>query len=149
MELVTTKSKNRKILKRKTPDFDFKKHSVEEIRQTVSEMRKMMKASDGVGISANQVGLNWRMFIVSYDGKFYVIFNPRITKYSEKTTEMEEGCLSVPGVIVPVSRSETITLEAEDKSGKKLKIKAFGILARIFQHETDHLNGKLIIDYLK
>ncbi|MFA4999450.1 MAG: peptide deformylase [Parcubacteria group bacterium] len=148
MEIVTIKSKNRKILKRKTPNFDFKKHGADEIKTIIAEMRKTMKSNDGVGLSSNQVGLNWRLFVAEYDKKFYVIFNPRITKSSEKISVMEEGCLSVPDVIVEVPRSETITLEAEDKNGKKLKIKAFGVLARIFQHETDHLNGKLITDYL-
>lgn len=148
MELVTVKSENRKILKRKAPDFDFSKHDPKEIKETVSEMRKLMKVSQGVGLSANQAGLDWRMFVAEYRNKFYVMFNPVITKKSEETSTLEEGCLSVPEEYVEIERSEVITIEALDRKGKKVKIRAFGILARIFQHETDHLNGKLITDYL-
>jgi len=111
-------------------------------------MRKLMKVSQGVGLSANQAGLDWRMFVAEYRNKFYVMFNPVITKKSEETSTLEEGCLSVPEEYVEIERSEIITIEALDRKGKKVKIRAFGILARIFQHETDHLNGKLITDYL-
>jgi peptide deformylase len=147
MQLVTIKSPDKKILRRKAPSFDFAKHSSKEIRDTVSEMRKIMKQNDGVGLSANQVGLNWRMFIAEYDKKLYVIVNPKITKTSKEVETLEEGCLSVPDKFIEISRPESIVIEASDQRGKKIKIKAFGILARIFQHETDHLNGKLITDY--
>jgi len=148
MEIVTVKSPNKKILKRKAPVFDFKKYKTEEIRKVVSEMRKAMKLADGVGLSANQVGLDWRLFVAEYNKKFYVVFNPEITKKSEDTEALEEGCLSVPDVFMEVERPKSVTLEGNDRAGKKIKIKAFGVLARIFQHETDHLNGKLITDYL-
>lgn len=148
MDLITTKSPNKNTLKRKTPEFDFKSHTAKEIRETISAMRKTMKENDGIGLSANQVGLNWRMFVAEYNKKFYVIFNPKIIKASKEMDLLEEGCLSVPDTFIEIPRSETITLEAEDRRGKKIKIKSFGVLARIFQHETDHLNGKLITDYL-
>lgn len=148
MDLVTVKSPNKKILKRETPAFDFERHTAEEIRKTVSEMRKTMKINDGVGLSANQVGLDWRMFVAEYNKKFYVVFNPVIAKKSDAMEALEEGCLSVPETFVEVSRPKSVTLEGNDRSGKKIKIKAFGVLARIFQHETDHLNGRLITDYL-
>ena len=147
MELITIKSKNSKILKRQIPDFNFQEHSTQKIKEMVFSMRKIMEEQSGVGLSANQVGLDWRMFIASDNNKFYVIFNPRITKCSEEKSVLEEGCLSVPNTTLQISRPEVITLEAEDKKGKKIKIKAFGILARIFQHEIDHLDGKLITDY--
>ena len=147
MELITTKSKNSKILKQRTPDFNFKAHSTKEIKEVVAAMRKIMEEQGGIGLSANQVGLDWRMFIASNNNKFYVVFNPRITKYSKESSILEEGCLSVPNTTLQISRPEVITLEAEDKKGKKIKFRAFGILARIFQHETDHLDGKLITDY--
>jgi peptide deformylase len=148
MQLVTIKSPDKKILKRKVSAFDFAKHSSKEIRDTVSEMRKIMKQNDGVGLSANQVGLNWRMFIAEYNKKLYVIVNPKITKTSKEIEILEEGCLSVPDKFIEIPRPESIIMEACDQRGKKIKIKAFGVLARIFQHETDHLNGKLITDYL-
>jgi len=147
MELITIKSKNSKILKRQIPDFSFQEHSAQEIKETVFAMRKIMKEEGGVGLSANQVGLDWRMFIANDNNKFYVIFNPRIIKCSEEKSVLEEGCLSIPNTTLQISRSEVITLEAEDKKGKKIRIRAFGILARIFQHEIDHLDGRLITDY--
>jgi len=149
MELVTVKSPDKKILKHKARSFDFSEHSSKEIRDTVSEMRKVMKANGGVGLSANQVGLNWRMFIAEYNKKLYVVFNPRITKKSKKVEVLEEGCLSVPDKYVEIPRAESIVMETNDRQGKKIKIKVFSVLARIFQHETDHLNGKLITDYGK
>ncbi len=81
--------------------------------------------------------------------KFFAIFNPQIVKFSEEKILMEEGCLSVPGIWGGVERPEKITLVGFDKNGKKLKIKAWGLLARIFQHEIDHLNGILFIDKAK
>ncbi len=78
--------------------------------------------------------------------KFYVIFNPEIIKFSEEKIIMEEGCLSAPGIYGQVERSSEIILQGYDKNGRKIKIRASGLLARIFQHETDHLNGILFID---
>ncbi len=147
MELVTVKNKNSKILKRQIPDFNFQEHSAQEIKEMIFAMRKIMEEKGGVGLSANQVGLDWRMFIASDNNKFYVIFNPRIIKRSKEKSVLEEGCLSVPNTTLQIYRPEVITLEAEDKKGKKIKIRAFGILARIFQHEIDHLDGRLITDY--
>ena len=105
-----------------------------------------MKKADGIGLSANQIGLDFKVFVAQADGKFYAIFNPKILKSSEERAAMEEGCLSVPEVFGTVIRPAKIVLEGFDKNGKKLKIKAWGLLARIFQHEVDHLNGKLFID---
>lgn len=106
----------------------------------------MMKKSDGVGLSANQVGLNLRIFVAEYRNRFFAVINPKIIKFSKESEILEEGCLSVPGVFVEKERAMFVTLEGFDLNGKKLKLKASGVLARIFQHETDHLNGKLIAD---
>jgi len=112
-------------------------------------MRKEMIRSGGVGLSGNQVGLDWRVFVAESDNIFFAVFNPKITKFSEEQEELEEGCLSVPKVFIPLKRSYRVTLEGSDWNGKKIKLKASGVLARILQHETDHLNGKLILDYVK
>ncbi len=148
MEIVTIKNKNSKILKNKIPDFDFSKYSKEQIKDTIVTMRKIMKANGGVGLSANQIGLDWRIFIAEYNNKFYSVFNPRIIKHSEKICSLDEGCLSIPDTMLAVPRFESITLESQDKNGKAKKFKISGILARIFQHEIDHLDGKLITDYI-
>jgi peptide deformylase len=81
--------------------------------------------------------------------KFYAIFNPKIEKMSEEKIPFEEGCLSIPFTYGTIDRSERVTLVGFDKSGKTLKIKAWGLLARVFQHETDHLEGRLFIDKAK
>ncbi len=138
-----------KILRRKASDFDFSKHDKKEIRELIKTMRAEMVRSVGIGLSANQIGLDMRLFVAKADGKQYAIFNPDITKFSKEKVLMEEGCLSVPELYGPVERPEKITIEGYDANGKKIKIRAWGILARVFQHETDHLNGILFIDKAK
>ncbi len=138
-----------KFLRRKASDFDFSKHDKKEIRELIKTMRAEMVKSVGIGLSANQIGLDMRLFVAKADGKQYAIFNPDITKFSKEKVLMEEGCLSVPELYGPVERPEKITMEGYDANGKKIKIKAWGILARVFQHETDHLNGILFIDKAK
>jgi peptide deformylase len=135
-----------KLLRKKVADFDFKKYSKKDIQKLISQMREAMKKANGIGLSANQIGLDLNVFIAHAEGKFYAIFNPRLVKYSEEKNTMEEGCLSVPDVFGTVTRPAKISLEGQDKNGKKIKIKAWGMLARIFQHEFDHLNGGLFID---
>ncbi len=110
-----------------------------------------MRAARGVGLSANQIGLPHRMFVAeipSQDGilKFYAVFNPTIEKYSKEQDFLEEGCLSVPGTYGEVKRSLEVVLKGLDKNGKVVKMKAWGLLAHVFQHEVDHLDGKLFID---
>ncbi len=147
--------KEEKFLRKKTADFDFKDFTKKEITELVSRMRRIMRVANGVGLSANQIGLNLNMFVAEVpdvdDGgmKFYAIFNPKIEKKSEDTAILEEGCLSIPGKWGYVPRAERVTLTGFDKNGKPIKIKAWGLLAHVFQHETDHLQGKLFIDRTK
>ncbi len=138
-----------KILRKKMADFDFKKCKKPELNDLIKKMREIMKNANGIGLSANQIGLNLNFFIAQVEGKFYAVFNPKILKFSDKTIDMEEGCLSVPEVFGNVRRPEKIVLEGFDKNNKKLKIKAWGLLARVFQHEVDHLSGKVFIDHAK
>ncbi|OGY62827.1 MAG: peptide deformylase [Candidatus Harrisonbacteria bacterium RIFCSPHIGHO2_01_FULL_44_13] len=155
MDILTIQNKkDEKFLRRKTGVFDFSKFTKKEIKELLEKMRKTMKAADGVGLSANQVGLNLRLFVAEVPSqkgrsKFYAIFNPEIEGQSEKLAMLSEGCLSVPGLFGAVERSDKITLKGFDAQGKKIKIKAWGFLARVFQHEVDHLNGKLFIDKAK
>lgn len=150
MKIYTTDDKTEeKVLRKPTTDFDFSKYSKKEIRELLKKMRKKMKESDGVGLSANQIGLSHKVFVAQFDNKFYAIFNPKITKKSGEMEEMEEGCLSVPNTYGLTKRHKKITLEGQDKNGKKIKIKAWSFLAQIFQHEVDHLNGALFIDKTK
>lgn len=143
--------KSEKFLREKTAEFDFKKHKPKEIRDLVRQMRETMKKANGVGLSANQIGLSHRMFVAQVPDaqgkpKFYAIFNPKIEKSSSEKEPLEEGCLSTPEMYGIVERSSRVTLSGFDQRGKRIRIKAWGLLARVFQHEMDHLNGALFID---
>ncbi|PIR88657.1 MAG: peptide deformylase [Candidatus Harrisonbacteria bacterium CG10_big_fil_rev_8_21_14_0_10_44_23] len=135
-----------KFLHRKMAVFDFEKYSAKEIKVLISKMRKMMVEADGIGLAASQVGLDARVFVARDQDKFYAVFNPKITKTYGDPILLEEGCLSVPGYQGEVKRYEKILIEGQDERGKKLKMKAWGLLAHIFQHETDHLDGVLYVD---
>ncbi|MEK7137995.1 MAG: peptide deformylase [Patescibacteria group bacterium] len=133
-----------------------KQISAEEIKSgvyagLVSDMKKAMIENMGVGLAANQLGQDLSIFVI--DSKLalehnvpQVYFNPEITEYSSETESVEEGCLSIPGFYVEIPRSKKIMFKALDESGKKIKFKAKGFLARVLQHETDHLNGLVIKD---
>lgn len=151
--MVTDKNEGR-FLRKRPADFDFSKHTEKELRETIAAMRAIMRRANGVGLSANQVGLDMQLFIAELPQrnkgpKLYAIFNPKIEATSKETINMEEGCLSVPKTWGSVPRPKAITLTGFDKHHKPVKIKASGLLARIFQHEVDHLNGILFIDKAK
>lgn len=134
--------------------FGDKLLSKREVNDLIMEMKRKMRDANGVGLSANQIGLPYRLFVASvpdHDGnmKFYAVFNPEIEKKDSEEIEIEEGCLSVPGIYGIVARSRKVVLVGFDKGGKVLKIKAWDLLARVFQHEVDHLNGHLFIDKAK
>ncbi|MBI4193398.1 MAG: peptide deformylase [Candidatus Colwellbacteria bacterium] len=129
------------------PDFEFAKVPPDEVARVVQQMRSVMERAEGVGLSANQVGLSWRLFVARDERKFYAVFNPVIVKTAKAKVAREEGCLSIPRALVTVPRAERVTLEGSDRRGRKVRLAAKGFLARVFQHEIDHLNGKLITDY--
>lgn len=137
-----------KILRKKLKEV---KEITPEIKMLVSNMRVKMVEAKGVGLAANQVGEDLQVFVIDAalaqeNGVPDAYINPEITEYSEDTAEMEEGCLSIPGYWIQVKRAKKIRLKALDEDGKKIKIKARGFLARVLQHEYDHLQGVLIKD---
>ena len=144
-----------KFLRKKTPSLVIAREDKKELKKLVNKMRVIMKQSNGIGLSANQIGLQKRIFVAQVPDeegrqKFYAVLNPQITKLSSKKTLNEEGCLSVPQTITGlVERPEKVVLEGYNIQSKKIKIKAWGLLARVFQHEVDHLNGTLFIDKTK
>jgi peptide deformylase len=115
-------------------------------REVLSQMSRLMYESQGIGLAAPQVGINESMIVVDTGSGLYKLINPRIIKKTGSQVT-EEGCLSVPGVCIKVRRSGKITLKALDDQAKPLEIKAEGLLACVFQHEIDHLHGKMIVDY--
>lgn len=151
-KIVTiAQKKDEKFLRKKTAPFDFKKFTRKEVNDLITRMRRSMHEANGIGLSANQIGLEFSVFVAEVPDaqggtKFYAVFNPKLEKASKETIAFEEGCLSVPGQWGEVTRAETIVVSGENKMGKKVKVKAWGLLSRVFQHEIDHLNGKLFID---
>jgi peptide deformylase len=114
----------------------------------------LSRESDGVALAAPQIGLPLRIFVVAEsaypeDAKWkpLVFINPKIIKASKKTADMQEGCLSVRWVYGTTTRSTSATVEACDINGNKFSYGASGLIAHIFQHETDHLDGILFIDH--
>jgi peptide deformylase len=115
-----------------------------------ANMLETMYAAPGVGLAAPQVGVSKRMFVFDsgQEGQNGALCNVEITWYSEETNEAEEGCLSIPGLYLPVVRSTSVKVSAQGLAGASLTIEAEGLYARILQHETDHTNGILFIDRL-
>lgn len=150
--LTVNNPDDEKFLRTPTKEFIFADHSPEDIKQLISNMRSAMKAHDGMGLAANQIGLSNRLFIAEppvdsgHPKQFFAIFNPIIESASKTTTKNTEGCLSIPNTSGLVTRHTRLTLTAKDKYGRPLRLKVSGILARIFQHEIDHLNGVLFTD---
>lgn len=150
MKILTIQNKkDEKFLRRAALPFDFQKFKKSEIRELVKTMRSAMQQAEGIGLSANQIGLDLKVFVAKVENKFYAVFNPEILHFSKEMAPAEEGCLSVPGVFGTVERPGKITLKGFDGNGRAIKIKAWGLLARVFQHEIDHLNGKLFTDKAK
>jgi peptide deformylase len=124
-----------------------------DLRKMVAQMFDLMYEHEGVGLAANQVDLPYRLFIANPEGKpdaketEGVFINP-VLSGGRGLEEDEEGCLSIPGIRAPVTRNATIKIEAYDLDGNEVRLEANGLLARIFQHETDHLDGTLFIDRL-
>lgn len=144
MEILTG-DKN-PILRQKSQPIE---HLTKEVRDLIIQMKKNMENNNGVGLAAPQINVSLRVIICEVDNKFYAFINPEIIKSSKKTSSIEEGCLSLPDIYGEVERPERIILKAINSNGKKIKLKAFGLLARVIQHEIDHLDGILFIDKAK
>lgn len=122
----------------------------DEIRQLVDDMTETMYEAPGIGLAAPQVDVRKRLIVVDITEErqgLRAFINPEIIK-SSGTEETEEGCLSVPGVYAPVQRAEKITVRALDRDGQVFELDADGMLAVCIQHEIDHLDGKVFVDYL-
>jgi len=128
-----------------------------ELQTLVDDMVETMRQAPGVGLAAPQVGISERIIVVEYgeedeDGeeispkKLFAVINPEITRASKEMAVGTEGCLSVPGVVGDVERHEAITVKGLNRRGQPVTVKADGWLARIFQHEIDHLDGVIFVD---
>lgn len=119
----------------------------DELRALAEEMFETMENANGVGLACPQIGKNIRMFVAEADDDVKRVFiNPQIIATSDDSVPYEEGCLSVPQVYENIMRPSKVTVQAQDQNGKKFTLEAEGLLARIIQHENDHLEGVIFID---
>ena len=122
----------------------------DEIRQVVDDMAETMYDAPGIGLAATQIDMHKRVIVIDISPErdsLLVLINPEITAGEGKQT-LEEGCLSVPGIYEKVTRFEKITVRALDRDGKPFELEADELLAVCIQHEIDHLDGKVFVDYL-
>ncbi|MGB3634810.1 MAG: peptide deformylase [Rubrobacteraceae bacterium] len=131
------------VLKSRATPVDKFDESLEHLAQ---EMLETMRDHEGVGLAANQVGRLKRILVAALEDEEYVIVNPEINGRRDESEKDMEGCLSIPEIQVEVERSSRITVSGQDQSGAPVQLEAEGLLARILQHEVDHLNGILITD---
>ena len=148
LEIVTLPQTVLRHKARKVSDFG------PDLQSLVNDMIETMRQAPGVGLAAPQVGESSRLIVVEYGDeendevppKLYVMVNPEITRASQETVLGTEGCLSVPSIQGDVERLEAITVKGLNRHGHPITVKAKGWLARIFQHEIDHLDGVLFVD---
>ena len=133
------------ILREKTKrvaDFDAS------LRRLLDDLLETMRDAPGIGLAANQVGVPLQVAVIEIDGKVTELINPKLVRRSGSVVDWE-GCLSIPGFVAEVERAEKVTVKARDRHGKEFRIKGDELLGRALQHEIDHLNGVLYIDYLE
>ena len=127
---------------KRVADFDASLHRL------LEDLLETMRDAPGIGLAANQVGVPLQVAVIEIDGKVTELINPKVVRRSGQTVDWE-GCLSIPGFVAEVGRSERVTVKARDRHGKEFRVKGEELFGRALQHEIDHLNGLLYIDYLE
>lgn len=151
MAILEMAPKDSPVLRKKASEV---KKITPEIKKLIEDMFDTMYATDGIGLAAPQVGVSKRIIVVDIEehDQFYppiALINPKIIEWSDEENIAEEGCLSVPGPTAPVRRAERVTVEAMTVDGKEITVEGVGLMARVLQHEIDHLKGKLFVDRVK
>jgi peptide deformylase len=119
----------------------------DDLRDLVERMKRLMRDAHGIGLAANQVGVVQRLFVFTPSkDEVAAVVNPEIVERSDETDVVEEGCLSIQGVLVPIERPVRISVVGKDEQGEDVRYELEDIYARAAQHEVDHLDGVLIID---
>jgi peptide deformylase len=120
----------------------------DELRSLVDRMKRLMVDASGIGLAATQVGVLQRLFVfqAGEDEDVVAVVNPEIVERSTEMDVDDEGCLSIQGILTPVERAVSVTLVGRDENGEEVRYELEGIYARAAQHETDHLDGVLILD---
>jgi peptide deformylase len=123
-----------------------------EMKKLTKDMIDTVKKADGIGLAAPQVGKSVKLIIINLEKNgvpLMALYNAKVLTKGFKKTDIEEGCLSIPGVFGMVKRPKKVTVQAQNAEGKVVKFSDDGWIARVAQHEIDHINGKLIIDIIK
>lgn len=139
-----------KVLRVKGKEVGFP--LTKQVKHLIKEMHITVKKADGIGLAAPQVGKSLRIIVINLAHLGitpFTLINPEITYLSKTHTDLEEGCLSIPGVYGIVSRPEKIRFTAKNENGQQISAAADGLLSKVIQHEVDHINGILIIDKIK
>jgi peptide deformylase len=127
---------------RKVTQFDASLHRL------LDDMLETMRDAPGIGLAANQIGVPLQVAVIELEEKVTELINPQIVRASGEVLDWE-GCLSIPGFVAEVTRQARVTVKAKNRHGKEFRVKAEELFARALQHEIDHLNGVLYIDYLE
>ena len=134
-----------KVLRNPTSEFDFE-NPPEDPKEIEKNLGEAMDRFGGIGLSANQLGLDYRVFVMkTADSGTKAFFNPEITKLSKETDLLKEGCLSFPDIYLMIKRSKVIEFDYTDSDGERRTLQLDGIGARCVQHELDHLNGIIFL----
>ena len=148
MAIFEIKKFNDSVLRSKCEEV---KKVDKEIEKIINDMADTMERNRGIGLAAPQVGTKKRIIVVKTDFEkpdVFALVNPKIVKKSPETETREEGCLSFPGIFLKIKRAKEIVIEGLNIKDERVKIRASGFLAEVFQHETDHLDGVLFFDRL-
>jgi peptide deformylase len=118
------------------------------LHELLDDLAQTMRDAPGVGLAAPQIGEALQACVIEVEGHMHELVNPRMVRSSGDDRDLE-GCLSIPGYVAYVTRRERVWVVAQNRLGKKIKVAGSGLLGRALQHELDHLDGKLYIDYLE
>jgi len=133
------------VLREKTKKVS---HFDASLHRLLDDLVDTMRDAPGIGLAANQVGVPLRVAVIELEEKVTELVNPQVVRTSGEVLDWE-GCLSIPGFVAEVKRAARVTVKAQDRQGKEFRVKGGELLARALQHEIDHLNGALYIDYLE
>ena len=148
MAVLEIRKFNDPILRKKCEEVE---EITTEIKTLIDTMAETMEKNQGVGLAAPQIGISKRIIVMKRDtekSRLLALVNPRIIKKSTETDMQEEGCLSFPDIFLGITRAREVEVEGLDGDGRKITIQANGLVARIFQHEVDHIDGILFFNRL-
>ena len=144
MAVLPIRLLNDPVLRQKTKRVKIIDKSIQKL---IDDMLETNRAASGAGLAAPQIGVSLRLAVIQLPEEEYILINPQVMRRTGTRT-VTEGCLSIPGYVGDIQRSEKVSVRATDRNGKEYRIRGEGLLAEALEHEIDHLNGVLYIDYL-